>query len=168
MSAVTTQRLLLRPSDLLTHYTLPLYLLIPSVVTACCLLTHHYVSSAIPAMAVMCAVTLAASGLSAWYQTRALRFRVFQTSSDAHENYEKVLHAMHKEDWQIQHVQPSSRIVATVRGFPLTWGERVEVRFDGRDVLVNSICDPGKFPSVASWGRNREHLNYIGHAVTSF
>ena len=167
MSAVTTQRLLLRPSDLLTHYALPLYLLTPSAVAAYCLLTHHYVPSAMPAMAVLCSVTLAASGVSAWYQTRALRFRVFQTSSEAHENYEKVLHAMKEEHWHVQHVHANSQIVATVRGFPLSWGERVEVRFDGRNVLVNSICDPGKFPSVASWGRNREHVSNIRRAVTN-
>src|ERR1041384_3883930 len=136
MSAVTTQRLLLRPSDLLTHYALPLYLLMPSAVAAYSLLTKHYVSSAIPAMAIMCFVTLVASGLSAWYQTRALRFRVFQTSSDAHENYEKVLHAMHTEHWQVQHAHHNSQIVATVRGLPLSWGGRGEVRVPGGRGLV--------------------------------
>ena len=166
MSAVAAQGLSLRPSELLTHYALPLYLLTPSVVAAYCLLTNHYVSSAIPAATVMCAVTAAASGISAWYQTRALRFRVFCTSSDAHENYEKVLRAMQEEHWHVQHVHAHSQIVATARGFPLSWGERIEVRFDGSDVLVNSICDPGKFPSVASWGRNREHVSYIRRAVT--
>jgi hypothetical protein len=144
MSAITTQRLSLKPSDLLTHYALPFYLLIPTAVAVYCIVTNHYVPSAIPAMAVLCSVTLAASGIFAWYQTRALRFRVFHTSSDAHENYEKVLQVLHKERWQIQYVQPDSRIVATARGFPLSWGERVEVRFDGTNVLVNSICDPAK------------------------
>jgi len=142
-------------------------LLIPSVVAAYCLLTNHYVSSAIPAMTFLCGVTLTASGISAWYQTRALQFRVFHTSAGAHENYEKVLHAMQGEHWHVQHRHANSQIVATVQGFPVSWGERVEVRFDGSDVLVNSICDPGKFPSVTSWGRNREHVSYLRRAVTN-
>ncbi|PYK86031.1 MAG: hypothetical protein DMF47_08050 [Verrucomicrobia bacterium] len=165
MPTLALPRLALKGSDFFTHYALPFSMLIPSAVAIYCVLTHKYVSSAVPAMCIMCAVTLAVSVFFAWYQTRALRFRLFQTSSNAHENCLKVLHAMHKEHWRVHYTHADSQIVATVRGFPVTWGERVEVRFHGSDVFVNSICDPGTFFAVFSWGRNRENMNYVGDAV---
>jgi hypothetical protein len=167
MSAIAMPRLALKGTDFLAHYSLPFLLLIPSAVAVYCIVTNDYVSSAIPGACIICVVTLAASGFFAWYQTRALRFRLFQTSSDAHENYHKVLQAVHKEHWQVQYVHADSRVVATVRGFPITWGERVEVRFQGSDVLVNSICDPSKYFAVFSWGRNRENMSRVGRAVTN-
>ena len=163
--ALAKPRLTLKGFDFFTHYALPFLLLIPSGVAIYCIVTKKYVSSAIPAMRFMCVATLAASGFFAWYQTRALRFRVFKTSSNAPTNYQKVLEAIHREHWQVHYAHPDSRIIATVRGFPVTWGERVEVRFEGADVLVNSICDPGQHSAVFSWGKNGENINYIGRAV---
>src|SRR4051812_111472 len=119
-------RLQLKGDELFTHYVFPFVLLIPSAVFVYCLVTD-YRASTIPSVAIICLITLAGSGFSAWYQTRALRFQIFQTSADAHTNYEKALQAIYKEQWQVRHVHRDKQIIAAVRGFPLTWGERVEV-----------------------------------------
>jgi hypothetical protein len=159
-------RLQLKGLDFVTHYGLPLYLLMPSVTAVWCLLTHHYVPSAIPGMRLILLLTLPCSGFFGWYQARALRFRQIKTSSNAHDNYLKVSAAIHRAaDWTIRNHHADSLIVATVPGFPLTWGERVEVRFHGSDVFVNSICDPSKWFGVFSWGRNGANMRFICHAV---
>jgi hypothetical protein len=150
-----------------THYAVSFYLLTPSVVAIYCLATGNYISTAIPGMRVSCFLTLAASGFFAWFQTRALRFRVIKTSADAPANYAKVMEAISRTNWRVSRHNADSQLVATVPGgFPLSFGERVEVRFRGTDVYVNSICDPDKWPQMIAWGNNRGNINYVHHAVT--
>jgi hypothetical protein len=136
----------------------------PTIATIFSLATHHYISSAIPVMRIVCACTLLASIFVAWFQTHALRFRVFETSENAHVNYQKVMDAIGKTDWHISQHHLDSRIVSEVPGAG-SWGERVEVRFHGTNVYVNSICDPSKRPQLIAFGDNISNITYIRRAV---
>jgi hypothetical protein len=158
-------RVKLNVSEFCTHYAIAILLLAPSVAAVYSLGTHHYVSSAIPGMRILCACTILASAFFASVQTWALRFRVFKTSGSARANYQKVIHAIGKTNWHISQRRAESRIVAAAPG-AVTWGERVEVRFHGRDVYVNSICDPSKWPALVAFGDNMRHIAYVRDAVT--
>jgi hypothetical protein len=108
--------------------------------------------------------TLAASAFLARYQTRALRFRVIETSERARENYGKVIEAIGRADWRLSQHRIDSQIVAKVPG-AASWGERVEARFHGTYVYVNSICDPSKWFQLIAWGDNISHIAYIRQAL---
>jgi hypothetical protein len=158
-------RVKLKGSELYTHYAISIILLAPTVAAIYSLATHNYISSAIPGMRILCACTFVAAAFLAWFQTWALRFRVLKTSEDARVNYQKVIDAIGKTNWRVSQHRADSRIVATVPG-AVTWGERVEVRFHGTDVYVNSICDPSKWPVLVALGDNMSHIAYVRDAVT--
>ena len=40
-----------------------------------------------------------------------------------------------------------------------SWGERITIIRKENEILINSICDPDKRPSVLSWGQNRNNIN---------
>jgi hypothetical protein len=129
------------------------------------LATGKYNPSALSGMRVASMWTLAASAFFAWFQSRALRFRVVKTSETAGVSYQKVMQAIGRTDWRISQHHADSQIVAKVPGVA-SWGERVEVRFHGTYVYVNSICDPSKWFQMIAWGDNLSHIAYIRRAVT--
>jgi hypothetical protein len=157
-------RVELKGSELFIHYTLSFFLLVPTVVAIYCLATNHYIRTAIPGMRILCLSTLAASLCFAWFQTRALRFRVIETSVSARENYQKVMAVIGKTDWRVSQHHIDRQIVAKVPG-AVTWGERLEVRFHETYVYVNSICDPSRRFAFAALGDNLRHIAYIRNAV---
>jgi hypothetical protein len=157
-------RVELKGSEFYTHYAISIVLLAPTVAAICSLATHKYISSAIPGMRIICACTIVASAFLAWFQTWALRFRVYKTFEDARVNYQKVIDAIGKTNWHVSQHRVDSRIVAAVPG-AVTWGERVEVRFHDTYVYVNSICDPSKWPVLIALGDNMSHIAYIRDAV---
>ena len=158
-------RLKLKGVEFYTHYALSFCLLLPTILLIFSLVTRKYSSGAIPDMRLICMWTLAASAFFAWFQTRALRFRIVETSQSAGVNYQKVMEAIGRTDWRISQHRDESQIVAKVPG-AASWGERVEVRFHGTYVYVNSICDPSKWFQLIAWGDNLSHIAYIRHAVT--
>jgi hypothetical protein len=150
--------------EYLTHYFPPILTLVPAAVMLWMLL----ISDAVlvrrgPAWAIA-AVSLALSSLFFWIQTRALRFISIATNRTAESNYAYALNALADAGWNVVHKSRNRRIVSSVAGFPRTmrsWGERVELRFKGNLVLVNSICDPERRPALTAWGRNRDNVRRV-------
>jgi hypothetical protein len=161
-----TPRLKLKGAEFFTHYALALYLLVPSVASIISIATHHYIPSAIPGLRIVCACTLVASALITGLQTRALRFRMFETSENTHVNYQKVMEAIGKTNWRVSAHRADSLVIAAVPG-TWSWGEKVEVRFHEKCVYVNSICDPSKWFALTALGDNWDHIAYIRTAVMS-
>jgi len=116
-------------------------------------------------MLIVSLVSVIAAFMAARIQTRVLKFTGFRTNRDAPANYLAVMTAIRTTNWQITKEQEASIIIATVPGSMRSWGERVEVRFDDNHVYVNSICNPSRHVSMTAWGRNRENVEFIRHAV---
>jgi hypothetical protein len=165
--AHSSPRLKLKGFEFFTHYAMSFYLLTPTVASIYWNATHNYVSVNAAGIRVICMWTLAASAFLAWFQTRALRFRVIETSERARENYRKVIEAIGKTDWRLSQHRIDSQIVAKVPG-AASWGERVEVRFHGTYVYVNSICDPSKWFQLIAWGDNISNIAYIRRVLKGF
>jgi hypothetical protein len=155
-----SRRLKLKGFELFTHYAISFYLLIPAVASIYWNATHNYVSVNAAGIRVICFWTLAASAFLAWFQTRVLRFRVIETSDSASDNYRKVVEAIRKTDWRLSQHRIDLQIIADAPG-TASWGERVEVRFHGSYVYVNSICDPSKWFQLVAWGDNLGNIAYI-------
>ena len=103
-----------------------------------------------------------------WWLKRLLRYQVIHTTRNAEENYRAVLALVTELGWNIKNDRPLEFIQASVKGFPKTmssWGELVSVAFHGNDVYINSICDPGKQPSLTAYGRNIENVEAVINAI---
>ena len=120
------------------------------------------------AVGVLTVALAALAALLARRQRRALSFWLIPTQRNAEETYELVLGGMKQLGWVVTRYRRYRRIEARTPGFPatwLSWGEMVTVRLSGKDVLVNSICDPDARPSVISWGRNRKNVSTIAELL---
>jgi len=101
-------------------------------------------------------------GLLFWRAQRGdLEYRVIATTRTGDENFARVRAAMAADGWTVRAAEPGVRIEATTRATPFAEGERVAVRFQGSEVLVASICDPGVGFSLIGRRRCEEHRERV-------
>ncbi|HJU84841.1 MAG TPA: hypothetical protein VJ600_11560 [Holophagaceae bacterium] len=106
--------------------------------------------------------------LAYFVERRGLRFKRFETKGDPKTNFCSVVVLAISRGWEIRESREHSLLVAmTPNPTPmLAWaGERVTVRFEGRQVWVNSTCDPGRRTSLASALRNPRNIATVVEAV---
>lgn len=71
-----------------------------------------------------------------------------------------------KYRWQL--LTNNSKVVIAKTPFSgSSWGEQITIIFNGNSLLVNSICDPDKRTSVASYGKNAQNVQLIIKAINS-
>jgi|HubBroStandDraft_2_1064218.scaffolds.fasta_scaffold206868_1 hypothetical protein len=148
--------------DLWTHYSLPI------VCAFVCVLIFSKSTGHDSLDRNTITIFLVVAVLTTWMQTHMLRFTAFTTNRDASVNYHAVMKVIKAIHWKISKDHEASKIIATVPGFPKSarsWGERVEIQFDGNHVYVNSICDPRRWAAITAWGRNSENVELIRHTV---
>ena len=95
-------------------------------------------------------------------QKRLLKLKVLTTAVD-HKTLTNYLHLLCKEwDWTPYFVADNVFIAKTRRSFfSGSWGEQVTILMNGKEILVNSICDPDKRASVVSFGHNQENVQAV-------
>jgi len=95
-------------------------------------------------------------------QKSRLKFKVIQTKLSQHE-LEPIIKKVAKElGWHITSKKGQYIEAKTFPGFfSGSWGEHITIIFDHDKVLVNSICDISKQPSVVSFGRNKKNVNKL-------
>lgn len=99
---------------------------------------------------------------------RGRRFVCLRTNRSPIENYAKALSVIDATDWCINKSVDGEFIEAFTYP-PLwkgSWSELITVKFESDRVLINSICDPDRYPSVASWGQNRKNVSLLAKAFT--
>ena len=94
-------------------------------------------------------------------------FHSIRTNRSADENYVLAMSLIDGTDWCINKSVHGELIEALT--YPPfwkgSWGELVTLRFESDRVLINSICDPHRHPSVASWGQNRKNVSFLLKAL---
>ena len=168
MSSVSlhSDRLRLRGAELATHFAAPLFFVMIGLVTAALLVFGDTSPDRAVAPRYFMGGALIIGWLSGWIQYRALNFKIIQTASDAITNFDRVLAEAKKSDWQIVSETSAERIVALTHP-EITWGgERVEVKFRGPNVLVNSICNPQERGAMDFFALNARYRNVVRRAVT--
>jgi hypothetical protein len=98
-------------------------------------------------------------------QQRDLDYHPTVTASTAQANFETVRAAALGAGWRLTRVEPARRLEAQTAGRLLDIGERVAVRFQGSEVWVASICDPGVGFSLTGRRRCEEHRALIRRAL---
>ena len=103
-----------------------------------------------------------------YLQKRKLRFKVVETKLEFDVLRKIILDAGKNDDWTIKIDNRSVVVFKTHPGFLSgSWGEQVTVLFSDKKVLINSICDLDKRPSVISYGGNRRNVRTLVNAITS-
>jgi hypothetical protein len=98
-------------------------------------------------------------------QLRELSYVRVQTQSNADENFQAVIRLAQSSGWQITSEVPNRCLEARTSGSILTEGEIVAVKFNGSDVLVACICDPGVGFSLVGRRRCMQNREAVRLAV---
>ena len=105
-------------------------------------------------------------GLLFWRtQQRDLRYLHVAAACGAAANYAAVRAAALGAGWRILRDDPGVRLDAQTPVSLLDVGERVQVRFCGREVLIGSICDPSVGFSLVGRRHCAEHREFVRRAV---
>lgn len=93
-------------------------------------------------------------------QRNKLKFKSIETKLTRTELTEVIERVAKRLEW-IPHIVDEKVIVAKTHPgfFSGSWREQITILFDRNSVLVNSICDPDKRPSMVSMGRNKRNVN---------
>lgn len=96
------------------------------------------------------------------FQRRQLKF-VELDHSPSDEKFQELLSKIeNKEDWHVIHKTEKVIIIKTRPKWTSgSWGEQVTILRNGKQTLVNSICDPDNISSVFSAGRNSSNVKAI-------
>ena len=93
-----------------------------------------------------------------YIQKRRLKFKVINIEVDADTFNNAAKETAKKLDWEI--IERRQNLIVARSGFSWrSWGELITIVRDKERILFNSICDPDKIASVASWGMNRVNLD---------
>jgi hypothetical protein len=111
---------------------------------------------------------IAVGAFTIWWQRRALRFRRIRTRRTAAENYAAVVALAEHERWRLAERRDAFSIQAlTGPEWPRSYKRRTTVLFDGQDVYVSSIMNPGRFwtPGAFSFGGISDDISAVASAV---
>jgi len=99
-------------------------------------------------------------------QKRRLKFKHITTTL-TRAQIEAIIHRVGDElEWKGHFVSSNAYKAKTYPGFfSGSWGEAITILLAGNSVFVNSICDPDKRGSLASFGRNRENENTLIESI---
>jgi hypothetical protein len=97
-------------------------------------------------------------------QTRKLRFSVVKIHCDEDQFQEVVNRTVQDLEWRTERKEKSYVRAHRPSNWTGSWGEMITlIRLDDK-LLVNSICDPDKYISTASYGWNRRNIQiFIAH-----
>jgi hypothetical protein len=92
-------------------------------------------------------------------QKRRLRFKEVKIDYSEQEFQEALKRTVEEYNWQIE--LNDEAILRAYRPWNWTgsWGEMITIVKDKDRLLLNSICDPNKLSSVASYGWNKRNIN---------
>lgn len=92
-------------------------------------------------------------------QKRRLRFREVKVEYTEQEFQEAIERTAKEYEWQIEF--NDNKIFRAYRPWNWTgsWGEMITIIKDKDRLLLNSICDPNKWSSVASFGWNKRNID---------
>jgi len=91
-----------------------------------------------------------------YIQTKRLKFKIINVAVSRDIFNEAAQKTAVEINWKI--IKKTGDLIIAKTGVSLgSWGERITIIRDDERILMNSICDPDKWPSVLSFGKNREN-----------
>ncbi|OYU78922.1 MAG: hypothetical protein CFE23_16400 [Flavobacterium sp. BFFFF1] len=164
---IETKKLKLKFADLLTHYLIVLFCMIPFFLTLYSFvekyILHNYTGVRSPEEMLVASSIFGLIGIAFFFvQKSKLKFKIIETNLSK-ENLKEIINRTANElEW---HTEIANDKIIVAKTHPKwwtgSWGERITIVFDKSSVMINSICDPSKKASVASFGRNRKNVNRL-------
>jgi hypothetical protein len=91
-----------------------------------------------------------------YIQARRLKFKIINISVDEDKFKDAAQKAAKELNWKL--IRKTSDIIIAKSNFSWrSWGELITIIRDDERILINSICDPDKRPSIASYGMNKKN-----------
>src|SRR5690625_6043712 len=162
-----TGRIKLSWWDLLTHYLIVLFLLLPLIFISFdwvkYLITGETFGVRTPKEMFLVNIPFMILGIAFFFiQYRRLNFKIITTSLSYDLIHNAIMTTAKELDWI---TMINTKNYKDFRTFPKwytgSWGEQITVIVDNDKVMINSICDPDKKASVASFGRNRKNMKRL-------
>jgi hypothetical protein len=97
-----------------------------------------------------------------WLQSKRLYFEQLKTQLNHNELNRIIDEVADQLEWYIQ-IRTENYLIARTHPshWSYSWGERITILFSQDRILVNSICDPKKRPSIVSFGRNHKNVSTL-------
>jgi hypothetical protein len=102
---------------------------------------------------------LALALLFAFIQNRRLRLREFKVAFTDDQFQEAIERTVKDLEWRVDRNNKTFFRAYRPWNWTGSWGEMVTIIKDKDRLLVNSICDPDRMTSVASYGWNKKNIN---------
>jgi hypothetical protein len=141
------------------HYSVVPFLLIAPVLTSVSVfkyyVTHTYTAARpIEDIILPGYVWILPAVIFFFIQKRRLKFKVINIPVDKEVFKEATEQAAKELEWRIE--KKANDVVIAKSGFSWrSWGEQITIIWCKDKILFNSICDPDRRPSVASFGMNK-------------
>ncbi|MFV5699647.1 hypothetical protein ACM55H_14870 [Flavobacterium sp. ZT3R17] len=164
---IRTGKLKMKFMDLLTHYMIVIFLLIPFVLNIYSFIQKHILHNynGVRSPEEMFKVTLPfAIVAGVFYVIQKNRLKLITIETDlSKDKVEEIIEQIVKElKWYPEIINKEILIFKTYPNWNTgSWGEQITIIFDNSKILVNSICDPEKKASIVSMGRNKENINTL-------
>ena len=162
-----TGRIKLSWWDLLTHYLIVLFLFLPLIFLSfdCAkyIITGETFGVRTPKEMFFVNIPFMILGVVFFFiQFKRLKFKIIQTSLPYDSIHDAIKTTANDLDW-ISVI--NTKYYKVFKSFPKwytgSWGEQITIIVDNDKVMINSICDPDKKASVASFGRNRKNMKKL-------
>jgi hypothetical protein len=159
---IATETLVLTKVQLLWHYCIIGFFLIPPIMNMIHLfqyyMTHTYQGvKTVGEMATWSYLPLVPAVGFYYIQKRRLKFKTINVALDNDTFIETAKVTAKQLEWKI--VEKTQNLIVARSGFSWkSWGELITIIRVKDKILFNSICDPDNMTSVASWGMNKLNL----------
>lgn len=101
-----------------------------------------------------------------WIQHKRLKLKTIETSLNHEDSLMIARSAVEKLNWNTKINNKRVIIAKTFNGLLAgSWGEQITIIFDGNKIYINSICDPDKKSSLASFGNNKKNVTALLHEI---
>lgn len=161
------RKLKLKFTDLLNHYLIVLFLLIPLLFSLFSFFQKYVLDSytGVRQPGEMLIVTAPFGLLAIFFlfiQKNRLRFKTIETDMPKEKIKMIIKQTAQELEWHPEMVNDDIVVAKThPNWWEGSWGEQITILLDNHRILINSICDPNKPSSVVSFGRNRNNIKKL-------
>ena len=164
---IETEKLKMKFTDLLTHYLIVFYLMIPLSMNLFSYfqkyILHNYKGVRSPEEMFRATLPIGFIAVIFYFiQKNKLKFKSVETKLSK-EKLKEIIEQTAKElEWHPKIIDDKLIIAKTYpKWWTGSWGEQITIIIDQSRIMINSICDPDKRVSIVSMGRNRQNMNKL-------
>lgn len=162
-----TGKLKMELTDLLTHYLIVFFLVMPLALNVFYFIQkhvfHNYQGLRNPEETFIMTLSFGLIAVLFYFiQNNRLKFNIIETNLST-ENIRTVIKQTAQDlEWHLE-INNDKLVIARThpKWWTGSWGEQITIIIDNPRIMINSICDPNKNTSVVSMGRNKKNINSL-------